>query len=107
MTDPAAGRRSEYRTTVELYFNIQVQTDRYTRVHEFKVLDVSSKGMRILVDKDSDALKYMEVGEIIGTKLIGPGQPEPPALMKCQVRHVTPITEGDDKGAVIVGFVIL
>ena len=102
-----AERRAEHRTTVELYFNIQVQTDRFTRVYDFKIQDSSSRGMRIVVDKDSDAFQFMEIGQIIGMRLTAPRHPLPAALMKCQIKHVTPITDGGDERAVIVGLLIL
>ena len=55
-------RRPESRTLLDRYYSVEFQLQETGNVYQFKLRDMSSKGLGILVGKDSAVLKHLKVG---------------------------------------------
>jgi len=75
--------------------------------YQFKIWDRSSKGICVVVKKDSEFLKYLRVGDIFDMKYYGEDPREPAEYLKTVVRHVTKDEEGRFKGHYLIGISIL
>ena len=56
-------RRSEDRKIINRYYTVEFLINDLKLVYQFKIWDISSKGMSLLVREDSDLLNYLKVGD--------------------------------------------
>ena len=65
-------RRPESRTILDRYYSVEFQLQDTGNVYQFKLRDMSLKGLGILVNKDSAVLKHLKVGDTVAMKYIPP-----------------------------------
>ena len=58
-------RRSEKRAEAERYYSVQFTAEGLVSLYQFKLWNISTKGMCILVKDDSEVLKHLSVGDTI------------------------------------------
>ena len=58
-------RRSEDRRIVNKYYTVEFLVNDIKLEYRFKIWDISSNGISLLVDEDSDLLNYLKVGDIL------------------------------------------
>jgi hypothetical protein len=100
-------KRSEPRTELEKYHSVEFQIADLDLLYQFKVWNISSKGMCLLVRDDSDVLKYLEVGNVLDMKFYTTDFSVPPENLKIQIKHVTKDDQGRFKGHYLVGLLVL
>jgi hypothetical protein len=100
-------KRSEPRHISDKYYSVEFKTTGLYLVHQFKIWDMSSKGMCILVKKDSDLLNTLKVGKVLNMKYYSTDSSEPPENLKTEIRHITKHDEGRFQGHYSVGISIL
>ncbi len=64
-TRSLSDRRSDARKPPEKYYSVQFSVKDLGYFYQFKIWDVSSKGMCILVGEDSSVVDHLHVGDII------------------------------------------
>ena len=106
MNNPAE-RRSEPRTELEKYHSVEFQITDLDALYQFKIWNMSTKGMCLLVRNDSDVLKYIEVGNILDMKFYTTDFSLPPENLKIQIKHITKDDEGRFKGHYLVGLLVV
>ncbi len=99
-------KRSEPRSITDKYYSVELSVSGTIFVHQFKIWDMSSHGLCILVKEDSDLLKHLEVGTVLEMKYYGPDSSKPFEFRKTQIRHITKHEEGKFKGHCSVGILI-
>jgi hypothetical protein len=103
----SAEKRSEPRTETEKYYSAEFSIVELGSLYQFKIWNVSPKGMCLLVRNDSDVLKYMEVGKVLDMKCYTTDFSVPPENLKIQIKHVTKQDQGRFMGHYLVGLLIL
>ena len=100
-------RRSESRSLTDQYASVELSISNLAPVYMFKVRDISSSGVGILVKEDSEVLKYLKEGDVL-MMTYNPLEPtEDPRQLKTEIRHVTADDEEKFKGHSVVGLSIV
>ena len=99
-------RRLESRTILDRYYSIEFQLQETGNVYKFKLRDMSSKGLGILVNKDSAVLKHLKVGDTMDVKYIPPESAGSSESLKTQIAHITQKDEESFKGHFLIGLLI-
>lgn len=76
-------------------------------VHHFKLKDFSSKGLGILVRKDSKVLKHIKIGDVLAMKYHPEKATVTPVTHQTQIKHISEPGPGMHKGHMLVGLMIL
>ncbi len=100
-------KRSERRKMTDKYFMVEFSKSGLTHFYNFKLRDISSKGMCILVKEGSDVLKSLKVGDILSMKYYSDEQSRPPNQCKTKIKHITKDEQGRFKGHCLVGLSII
>jgi hypothetical protein len=67
---------------------------------------MSSKGLGILVNKDSAVLKHLNVGDAVDMKYIPPESAGSSESLKTQIAHITQKDDDPFKGHFLIGLLI-
>ena len=67
---------------------------------------MSSKGLGILVNKDSAVLKHLKVEDTVDMKYIPPESAGSSESLKTQIAHITQKDEDPFKGHFLIGLII-
>ena len=100
-------RRAETRELSQRYYSVQFTTEGLDSHYQFKLWNVSPKGMCILVKDDSEVLSHLNVGDTIEMAYYladGQGTFE---KMKTQIKHITKNEDGRFQGHYLIGLAIL
>ena len=99
-------RRTESRETLEPFYSVELAIEgAYTR-YQFKLRNISTKGLCIVVREDSAVLENLRVGNVFEVKLYQDSDPRAVRNASAQIRHVTRQTEGRYEGHCLVGLVL-
>jgi hypothetical protein len=100
-------KRGESRTLTDRFYSVEISIRELIKIYQFKLRDVSHKGIGILVKDDSLILKYLNIGDIMKMRY----HPQPrlgsPQMLKTQIKHVTKCDKGPFQGHHIVGLLII
>ncbi len=100
-------RRSGQRTAPERYYSVQFSVKDLAYIYQFKIRDVSAEGLCILVDENSEVLKYLKAGDVIDMKYYLSESMGTTEALKTEIRHVTKDADKRFKGHCQVGLLIL
>lgn len=100
-------KRSEPRVELAEYHCVEVQTIKTLVTYQFKIWNISSKGMCLLVGSNSDFLTSVEVGEIIEIKYYPLDLSWPPDVKTTEIRHISKADPQRFKDHYLVGLMIL
>ena len=100
--------RSEPRKLLDKYHTVQFMLNRAGPAYMFKLRDLSTQGLCILVRRDSAVLKVLKVGDVMDMQFLPPGARMPAEQLRTEIRHITPKdSESPVSGHSMVGLVIL
>jgi hypothetical protein len=100
-------RRSEPRTELDKYFSVEFAAPGATYAYQFRIWNLSSKGICIAVRSDSDLLKHLSVGDVLNMKYYPTDSSSPTEYVKTQIKHITKEEQGRFKGHCLVGLLVL
>ena len=100
-------KRHEPRTEVDKYYSVELSIPDASLRYQFKIWNLSSRGVCIAVKEDSDLLKHLEVGNILNMKYYPVDSPYPAERLKTQIKHITKDQQGRFRNHVLVGLFIL
>jgi hypothetical protein len=100
-------RRSEPRKMIDKYFRVEFSKSGLTHFYNFKLRDISSKGMCILVKEGSDVLKSLKAGDILDMKYYTEEQSSQPNQLKTKIKYITKDHQERFKGHCLVGLSII
>ena len=103
MTNDVAERRSVPRTTIDQYYSVDFSIGNESLLYQFKIWDLSPKGMCLLVKEDSYVLNHLKVGDIVNMKYYKADSSMPGDYMRTEIRYITKDEEGRFKGHWKVG----
>ena len=100
-------RRSEPRTAAPRYYSVQFTTRGLKTFYQFKLWNISQKGMCILVKEGSEVIKHLAVGDILEMIYHSADVRGEFNRLKTQIKHITPNSGGRFGGHCLVGLAIL
>ncbi len=100
-------KRSEPRSIIDKYYSVEFSISNSAYIYQFKIWDISKKGVCVLVKEDSDLLNHLKVGDILNLKYYSTDSSRPIEYLKTKIRHITKDEEGRFKGLCLVGLSIL
>lgn len=107
MTNEFIERRSKPRSIIDQYYSVEFSVSGAAFVYQFKIRDISPKGICVLVKEDSDLLHHLQVGDILTLKYYTTDSSKPVEYLKTEIRHITKDDTGRFKGVYLVGLSIL
>jgi hypothetical protein len=100
-------RRSEKRQSPQRYYSVQFTPLGMDSFYQFKLWNISTRGMCILVKEDSVVLKRLKVSQVIEMMYNIADSPGAGKVLKTRIIHVTRQDDGRFKGHYLVGLEIL
>ena len=100
-------RRAESRNIIDTYYSVEFSIKGLDTFYQFKLWDMSPKGMCLVINEDSKVLKYIKVGDVLNMKYHPVESNEEIIELKTEVRHISKDSEGRFKKHSIVGLAIL
>ena len=107
MTENGIEKRSEPREELEKYHSVEFKVKDQGNLYQFKIWNISSKGMCLLVREDSEVVEELEVGKVVDMKYYTTDFSKPPEKLKTEIKHVTKEDQGRFKGHYFVGIYII
>ena len=107
MADNLKERRSELRSIIDQYYSVEFALSGCSFVYQFRIWNISSKGICVLVKEDSDLLNHLKVGDILNLKYYTTDSSKPIEFLKTEIKHITKDEQGRFKGVYLVGLSIL
>jgi hypothetical protein len=107
MTGDSTERRSERRSITDQYYSAEFSMKKGVFVYQFKIWDISPKGICVLVKEGSDLLNQLKVGDILDLKYYRSDPLKSADHLKTQIGYITKDDTGRFKGVYLVGLSIL
>jgi len=107
MVDSVRKKRSKHRNIMDRYHSVEFSLSGSAFVYQFKIWDLSSKGICVLVKEDSDLLNHLNVGDIFNLKYYKNDSSQPIEYLRTEIRHINKDDKGRFKGLYLVGLSIL
>jgi hypothetical protein len=107
MTTEIIEKRSEPRTIIDKFYSVEFSVDDVPSLFQFKIWDLSSRGICLLVKEGSEILNKIKVGDIVDMRYYEIEATKPTEYKKTEIRHITKDTEGRFKGHYLIGISIL
>lgn len=100
-------RRSEPRRKPDNFCYVEFKPADESHIYQFRIWDLSFKGMCLLVRADSDILNRLKIDDVLEMTYYPEDSHQPPQILKTQIRHITLEKEGRFKGHYLMGLLIL
>ncbi len=107
MTEKAVEKRSEPRKIEDKYYSVEFSLPDLDFSYQFKIWNMSSKGVCVVVKEDSDLLNHVKVGQILDLKYSTTDASHPVENQKTEIKHISKDEEGRFKGLYLIGLSIL
>ena len=89
MADNLHERRSEPRSIIDRYYSVEFSLSGCSFVYQFKIWNISTKGICVLVKEGSDLLNYVKVGDVVKLRYYPTDASRPSELLKTEIKHIT------------------
>ena len=107
-TDVFHDQRTEPREVLGRYHRVEFLLSPPGPAYMFKLRDLSSKGMGIIVRRDSAVLRALRVGDVMEMHYFEPDGRIPAERLRTEIRHITgPDKDGPLQDHSMVGLMIL
>jgi hypothetical protein len=100
-------RRAETRAAADRYYSVQFTTKSLASFYQFKLWNISSSGLCILVKEGSEVLNHLKVDDEIEMTYYLTGTQGAHENLKTQIKHITKNDSGKFQGHFMVGLSIL
>jgi hypothetical protein len=99
-------QRSEPRKWTDVYYSVEFKIEGVSGLYQFKLRDLSQRGMCIVVHEDSVVLKHLQVGSKLKMRYRSADRSPVAESFQTEIRHIT--REQEDRFAkhVLVGLAI-
>lgn len=105
--DQGQEHRRDPRKPPDKYYSVQFSVKELAYIYQFKIWNVSSRGICILINEESEILQYLKVGDRIEMKYYLTESHGTTEAFMTEVRHITKNFEGRFKGHYSVGLLML
>ena len=100
-------RRSENRSMAAKYYSVQFTTKSLASFYQFKLWNISSNGLCILVKEDSEILPHLHIDDIIEMTYYLADAQGANETLQTKIRHITKSADGRFQGHYLIGLSIL
>ncbi len=100
-------RRSKPRSIIDQYHSVEFSISESTFAYQFKIWDISPKGICVLVMEDSGLLNRLKVGDILNLKYYTTDSSRSIEYLETEIRDIAKDENGRFKGLYLVGLSIL
>ena len=107
MADTIHEKRSEPRSIIDTYYSVEFLLSDCSFVYQYKIWNISTKGVCVLVKEDSDLLNHVKVGDVLNLRYRPTDASRPIEMLRTEIRHITKDEQGRFKGVYLVGLSIL
>ena len=107
MSNNKAERRSESRKVPEKYYSVEFSIKGLDYIYQFKLRDISEKGVCIVVKNNSAVLNFIKINDVISMKYYVSESPTQMETLKTKIKHITKYDEGRFKGHCLLGLSVL
>ena len=104
---PSSERRSEPRTRIDEFYSVELIIPGMHSIYQFRIWNLSPKGIGVVIKNDSQALKNLKVGDVLEMKYNPVDISTPPEHLKTEIKHITKDETGRFKDHMLVGLQIL
>jgi hypothetical protein len=91
---------------MDRYYSVEFSVAGMELSYRFKIWNISSGGLCVVVREDADLLKHIQVGDTLDLRYYTTDIEIPPVYASTSIRHITP-DEGRFKGHCLVGLALL
>jgi hypothetical protein len=106
-TSRLMGRKSALSRPMNQFYSVEFSIRGLDVLYQFRIWDIFSSCMCILVKEYSDILPRLKVGDTWNMKYYSTGSVYRPECLKTVIRHITKNDQGRFKGHYLVGLEIL
>ena len=103
----SSDKRSEARSRAGKYSSVEFSTNKEALTYQFKIRDIASSGIGILVNEGSAVLKSLKVGDVLNMKYYPLNLADQPEYIDTEIKHITKDEKGRFKGHYLVGLLVL
>ncbi len=96
-------KRSEKRTVADQYYSVQFQPKGMPSVYQFKIRNISSKGLCILIKDDSQILEHLDAGDVLEMTYYRTDSAMKTKIMRTRIVHISKGEPGLFEGHHLVG----
>lgn len=100
-------KRSEARSRAGKYSSVEFSTSKEAFTYQFKIRDIASSGIGILVNERSAVIKSLKVGDVLNMKYYPLNLADQPEYIVTEIKHITKDEKGRFKGNYLVGLSVL
>jgi hypothetical protein len=100
-------RRSEDRRIVNKFYTVELFIHEVKFMYRFRIWDITSKGISLLINEDSDLLNYLKVGDMLHLRYHTSDSKKPIGYLKTVIKHISKADAERFEGYLIVGLSIL
>ena len=100
-------RRCEPRKTPEEYYAVEFSIEGLELPYQFRIWNMASKSMCVIVKEGSDILSRLKVGDKLNMKYYVGGTVAQAEYRPTAIRHITKSEDGRFKGHYLIGLEIL
>jgi hypothetical protein len=102
-----AERRCEPRFPASQYYSVEFSINGLNLSYQFKIWNMASQSMCVLVREDSEILPWIKVGDILDMRYYRGSSLSPSEDLKTEIRHITKDENGRFRGHYLVGLSII
>lgn len=100
-------RRSEPRREPDSYHSVELSIDGLEFSYQFKLHNIASKSMCVIIKEGSQILPRLKVGDTLNMRFYSKDSPYPSRSLATAIRHITKNESGRLKGHYLVGLEII
>jgi len=100
-------RRSEDRRIVNKFYTVELLIHEVKFEYRFRIWDITSKGISLLINEDSDMLNYLKVGDILHLRYHTGDSSKPIGYLKTVIKHISKADAEQFERYLVVGLSIL
>ena len=96
-------RRTESRRIVDEYYSVEFSISGIEMTYQFKIWNISTKGLCLVVRPESDILRHLKVGETIQMKFYREIASKPADFINTKICHITKDDTGKFRDHYLIG----
>jgi hypothetical protein len=100
-------KRAELRKVLKRYYSVEFKLKETGTFYHFKLRDLSSNSLGILVNEDSAVMEHLKVNDILEMKYYPPEASSSAEILKTKIIHITKKDGESFKGHFLIGLSII
>lgn len=100
-------KRAETRELLDQFYSIEFLIKETGEVYQFKLRDISTQGLGILVREDSRVLQSLKVGDTLAVQYNPPRSSDAASILETRIRHIANKEQGAPDGHFVIGLEVI